>query len=92
MSEHVREELLALYLRSDLPEARRRVVARHVEVCPECRNTLADLSRSHELLANSFEDPEPDDLAAMRSAVVGKIRTRPRGSDAGCKGLATARG
>jgi len=92
MSEHVGEERLALYLRGDLPEARSRTVMRHVETCPECRNTLADLSRSLELLAGSFEDPEPDDLAAMRSAVMEKIRTRPRGLGRWTWGLATAAG
>jgi anti-sigma factor RsiW len=79
MNDHVREELLALYLRGDLPEADHRRVARHAGNCPECQQTLADFSRSYELLTSSFEEPERADLMAVRSAVMREIAKRKVG-------------
>src|SRR4051812_35349592 len=73
MNGHVREELLALYLRGDLPVKDYRNVARHVDVCPECQQTLADFSATYELLTDSLEDPEQAELAAVRSAVMQDI-------------------
>jgi anti-sigma factor RsiW len=79
MNDHVREELLALYLRGDLPEADHRRVARHAGNCPECQETLADFSRSYELLTSGFEEPEQADLMAVRSAVMREIAKRKVG-------------
>jgi hypothetical protein len=78
MKHHMNEARLALYLRGDLSGAEYRAVAQHVETCPECQSTLEDLSRSHELLISSFEDPTAAELAAVRSAVAWRIRTQSR--------------
>jgi anti-sigma factor RsiW len=88
MNGHVNEELLALYLRGDLPEKDQRNVARHAGDCAECQQTLADLSRSYELLTDSLEDPEQDDLAAVRAAVMLRIRPRTAVSTRWVLGLA----
>ena len=74
MSAHVREEILALYVRGDLQEDDRRSVAQHIDGCRECRELLADLSLSCELFTNSLKDPTAVELAAVRSAVMSKIR------------------
>lgn len=81
MKHHMNEARLALYLHGDLADAERWAVARHVEACPECQNTLDDLSQSHELLVGSFEEPTPNELAALRGAVVARMRTHRRGQD-----------
>jgi anti-sigma factor ChrR (cupin superfamily) len=73
------EAQLALYLRGDLSIADHRTVAVHVDVCSTCQSTLEDLSRSHELLVGSFEEPTPAELSAVRSAVAARIQTRRRG-------------
>jgi hypothetical protein len=80
MKSHMNGERLALYLRGDLSGADHHTVARHVESCSECQNTLADLLRSHELLVGCFEEPTPDELTAVRIAVAVRIQTRKRGS------------
>lgn len=74
MNGHVREEILALYVRRDLPENEMRRVAQHVAECQDCKQVLADLSVSYELFTNSLKDPTTAELAALRSAVMGKIR------------------
>lgn len=79
MKHHMKEARLALYLRGDLSSADYRAVAQHVAGCSECKGKLADLSRSYELLVSSFEEPTPDELSTVRSAVVARIRTRSRG-------------
>jgi anti-sigma factor RsiW len=79
MNGHVRQELLALYLRGDLPVKDYRRVARHVDHCPECQATLADFTRSYELLTSGLEEPEQADLMAVRSAVMLKIPKRRLG-------------
>jgi anti-sigma factor RsiW len=76
MKHHMNEARLALYLRGDLSSADYRAVAQHVETCSECQSTLEDLSRSHELLVSSFEEPTPDELIAVRNAVATRIGTR----------------
>src|SRR4051794_25467079 len=78
MKHHMNEAGLALYLRGDLSGADHRAVAQHVKTCAECQSTLEDLSRSHELLVSSFEDPTPAELTAVRSAVAWRIRTQSR--------------
>jgi hypothetical protein len=78
MKHQVNEERLALFLRGDLSGVDRRAVAQHVATCAECQSTLEDLSRSHELLIGSFEDPTPAELTAVRSAVAWRIRTQSR--------------
>lgn len=78
MKHQVNEERLALFLRGDLSGVDRRAVAQHVATCAECQSTLEDLSRSHELLIGSFEDPTPAELTAIRSAVAWRIRTQSR--------------
>jgi len=90
MNGHVREERLALYVRGDLAEADYRTVTRHVEGCPECGKTLADLSRSYDLLAESYEDPEPDALAEIRTAVLRQIRAQNRSTRRALWHFATA--
>jgi anti-sigma factor RsiW len=57
MKHQINEERLALFLRGDLSGVDRRAVAQHVATCVECQSTLEDLSRGHELLIGSFEDP-----------------------------------
>jgi anti-sigma factor RsiW len=79
MKHHMNEMDLALYLRGDLSSADHRTVAQHVEGCPECQSTLEDLSRSHQLLVGSFDEPTPAELSAVRSAVVARIQTRTLG-------------
>lgn len=78
MKHQINEERLALFLRGDLSGADRRAVAQHVATCAECQSALKDLSRSHELLISSFEDPTPAELTAVRSAVAWRIRTQSR--------------
>jgi len=73
MSAHVCEEILALYVRGDLPEDEWQRVAQHSDECQECQKILADLSLSCELLTNSLKEPTLAELAALRSAVMGKI-------------------
>jgi anti-sigma factor RsiW len=79
MNGHVREELLALYLRNDLPKKDHGRVARHANDCPECQRTLADLSRSYELLARLFADPDQHDLVSVRRAVMRQIHAGGQG-------------
>src|SRR5690348_840526 len=74
MNGHVREEILALYVRSDLAENELRRVAQHVDECKDCKEVLADLSLSYELFTNSLKDPTLAELAVLRSAVMNKIR------------------
>ncbi len=74
MSVHVSEEILALYVRGDLPEHDSRSVARHVNECQDCKQVVADISLSHELFTNYLNDPTAAELADLRSAVMGKIR------------------
>jgi RNA polymerase sigma factor (sigma-70 family) len=79
MKHHMNEVRLALYLRADLSGSDQRDVARHVETCAECQNTLADLSRSYELLTGSLGEPTPAELRALRTAVAARIQARGRG-------------
>ncbi|HEY6990212.1 MAG TPA: zf-HC2 domain-containing protein [Bryobacteraceae bacterium] len=74
MNAHVREEILALYVRGDLPENELRRVARHIGECLDCEQVLADLSLSCELFTKSLKDPTAVELADLRSAVMGKLR------------------
>lgn len=79
MKHHMNEARLALYLRADLSGSDQRDVARHVETCAECQNTLADLSRGYELLTGSLGEPTPAELRALRTAVAARIQARGRG-------------
>ena len=74
MNAHVREEILALYARGDLPENELRRIAQHVDKCQDCEQVLADLSLSCELFTNSLKDPTAAELADLRRAVMGKIQ------------------
>jgi hypothetical protein len=70
------DKRLALYLRGDLSGTEYRALKQHVDACPECQQTLEDLSRSHELLVTSFDEPTAAELTAVRSAVAARIQTR----------------
>ncbi|HEY3455711.1 MAG TPA: hypothetical protein VGK64_13985 [Bryobacteraceae bacterium] len=74
MNAHVSEEILALYVRGDLPEHDSRSVARHVDECQDCKQVIADISFSYEIFTNSLNDPTAAELATLRSAVMGKLR------------------
>jgi len=74
MNAHVREEILALYVRGDLPEKELRGVAQHVDECQDCKEALADLLLSCDLFTHSLKDPTAAELAALRSAVMGQVR------------------
>ena len=90
MSAHVSEEILALYVRGDLPEQDLPSVARHLDECQDCKKIQADLSFSYELFTSSLKESTAAELAALRSAVMGKIRAGTADSRSGVWMLAAA--
>ncbi|MGA8027338.1 MAG: zf-HC2 domain-containing protein [Bryobacteraceae bacterium] len=76
MSDHPRQEQLALYLTHDLsaPESRR--VAAHLENCPACLECLADFERAQETLKGVWPEPSGEDLTEVRQRVMRGRRRR----------------
>lgn len=66
-------ELLALEA-GELPEARARVLSRHLDTCPVCRDLLADWARFPDLeLPAGMESPDEDRMAAGRAELLRQI-------------------
>jgi len=73
MSCPIEEELLALSLSGDLDAEQTASVSAHVKECDICRNLMAVLQLSQQLLANTFEEPVEEDLRFVRIAVNGQL-------------------
>jgi hypothetical protein len=73
MSCPIEEELLALSLSGDLDAEQSASVLAHVKECESCRNGIAELRLSQQLLASTFAEPEEEDLRSVRIALKGKL-------------------
>ena len=80
MSCAMEEEVLALFLSDDLDAEQSGTVLEHVNECEACRQRLAELQLSQQLLANSFEEPTEEDLRTVRIAVKSRLALHSRRS------------
>jgi hypothetical protein len=77
VSEHIREELLALYVGGELWASEAGAVTQHLAECPECSRITEEFFSLRPLLQDSLPGPDDEDLLAVRSAVLAQIR-QPR--------------
>jgi len=72
--------LLSDYLDHDLPRAEVEALERHLDDCPECRDTLAGLAAVKSRAAALVDPPAPDDLWAGIASRIGAPgpTSRPR--------------
>lgn len=90
---HPREEELALYSTGDLGRGALDRIASHLELCPRCRESLAQFQRLEHMLAAPAPEPCAADLQEVRRRVMFALpgASQPRWRfDWGLKELAAA--
>lgn len=70
---HLTPETLALHWSRDLPSAESATVSRHLDICPECRRSFAELEISQQLLHSAWLEPSAADLADLRQRVLANL-------------------
>jgi hypothetical protein len=76
MSEHIREEQIALYATGDLAAGEAIAVAAHVQDCQLCRAALAGFRETQSFVVASLIDPSGDELSEVREGIRMKLRQR----------------
>jgi hypothetical protein len=76
MTEHIREEQLALYAGGDLPHRESSAVAAHVQDCPECHQALAEFYDTQNFLTGALQNPTAGELSEVRKRLLKELPPR----------------
>jgi len=78
MTEHIREEQLALYAWGDLSLQESSAVTAHLQDCARCQKVLAEFHEARSFVTASVQNPEQNELSEVRRRLTAKLQPRRR--------------